>query len=250
MIELFSYQLPYSTVIILILIAVSVGMAKTGIHGVSMLSVPVLAMLFGGKESSGLMLPMLIIADIFAVKYYHRHANWHYLRKVFPWAGLGVVIGTLIGNSIDDQVFMAVMGGIILASIGLLIWMEKGDKSKIPDYTWFAVLMGLLGGITSMVGNAAFAVMALYLLSMRLPKNEYIATSAWFFLVLNLFKVPFHVFSWQTITVDSFMLNLTTAPFILVGAFAGIAIVKRISEKNYRWFIIAITSIASLFLII
>ncbi|NVK24983.1 MAG: sulfite exporter TauE/SafE family protein, partial [Gammaproteobacteria bacterium] len=146
--------------------------------------------------------------------------------------------------------FRAVMGVIIIASIGLLIWMEKTDKESIPDYTWFAALMGLLGGITSMVGNAAFAVMALYLLSMRLPKNEYIATTAWFFLVLNVFKVPFHIFSWQTITLDSFLLNLVTAPFILFGAYLGIVIVKRISEKNYRWFIIGVTFIASIFLVI
>ncbi|MFT4994751.1 MAG: hypothetical protein ACI965_001790 [Paraglaciecola sp.] len=78
---------------------------------------------------------------------------------------------------------------------------------------------GLVGGITTMMGNLAGSVMALYLLSMRLPKNEYIGTKAWFFLAINLFKVPFHVFSWQTISLNSFLLNLTGLPFIALGAY-------------------------------
>lgn len=250
MLTLFSYQLPYTALALLMLVAFSVGMAKTGVHGISMLAIPVLALIFGGKISSGLMLPMLIIADLFAVKYYHRHANWGYLRKIFPWAGMGVVIGTVIGNNIDDQMFVHVMGAIIFVSIGVLIWMEKTNKEHIPDHLWFAALMGLLGGITSMIGNAAFAVMALYLLSMRLPKNEYIATSAWFFLAINLFKVPFHVFSWNTITVDSLLLNFLTIPLILLGAFAGIWVVKRLPEKQYRRFIIGMTLITSLMMFV
>jgi uncharacterized membrane protein YfcA len=250
MLSLFSYQLSFSTLAILMLIAFFIGMAKTGVHGVSMFAIPLLALIFGGKASSGLMLPMLIIADIFAVKYYHRHANWSYLRKLFPWSALGVVLGTFIGNSVDDQAFREIMGAIVFISIGIMIWMEKTNKKQIPDFTWFAILMGLLGGITSMVGNAAFAIMAIYLLSMRLPKNEYIATSAWFFLMINLFKVPFHVFSWNTITLNSFLLNLTSIPFIFLGAYLGIVIVKKVSDTQYRWFIIGMTSIASLFLFI
>jgi uncharacterized membrane protein YfcA len=250
MLSLFSYQLSFSTLAILMLVAFFIGMAKTGVHGVSMFAIPLLALIFGGKASSGLMLPMLIIADVFAVKYYHRHANWGYLRKLFPWSALGVILGTFIGNSIDEQVFREVMGAIVFISIGIMFWMEKTNKKQIPDFTWFAILMGLLGGITSMVGNAAFAVMAIYLLSMRLPKKEYIATSAWFFLMINLFKVPFHVFSWHTITLNSFLLNLTSLPFIVLGAYVGIVIVKKVSDTQYRWFIIGMTSIASLFLFV
>ncbi len=101
-----------------------------------------------------------------------------------------------------------------------------------------------------MVGNLAGSIMALYLLSMRLPKNEYIGTAAWFFLVINLFKVPFHVFSWQSIDLNSFLLNLLGLPFIALGAYMGIVIVKRISDTHYRYFIIAMTAIAAAFMLI
>ena len=128
--------------------------------------------------------------------------------------------------------------------------METANKDKIPDYLWFAVLMGTLGGITTMIGNLAGSIMALYLLSMRLPKNQFIGTAAWFFLVINIFKVPFHVYSWETITVNSFLLNLIGLPFIALGAFCGFKIVQKISDKNYRWFVIAMTAIAAIYMVI
>lgn len=250
MLELFDYSLSYSSVALLFLVAFFIGMAKSGVHGISMFAVPLLAIMFGGKNSAGMMLPMLIMADLFAVKYYHRDANWGYLLKLFPSAAIGVLIGTWLGNVIDDQVFRTVMSIIIFASLSIMLWMEKGNKGAIPDHLWFALLMGLLGGMTTMIGNLAGSVMALYLLSMRLPKNEYIGTAAWFFLVINLFKVPFHVFSWQSIDMNSFLLNLICLPFIALGAWCGVRLVKRIPEKHYRWLVICMTGIASIVMLL
>jgi uncharacterized membrane protein YfcA len=249
MLELFSYSLTYQEAALLVLAAFLIGMAKTGVHGVGMLTVPMMAIIFGGKSSSGLVLPMLIMADLFAVRYYHRHANWRFLIKLFPSAMLGVIIATLIGNYIDDAVFKQIMAVIIFVSLGIMIWMESANKDKVPDYMWFAILMGTLGGLTTMIGNLAGSVMALYLLSMRLPKNEYIGTAAWFFLVINVFKVPFHVFSWETISFDSFYLSLVSLPFIALGAYAGIKIVKRIRDTHYRYLVIAMTAVAAVFML-
>ena len=250
MLELYSYTLTYQTLSLLFLAAFLIGMAKTGVSGAAMFAVPILAVIFGGKVSTGLMLPMLIMADLFAVTYYHRHANWHYLLKLFPTAALGVIIGTWLGNYIDDQMFRLTMGIIIFVSLAIMLWMESTNKERIPDFLWFALLMGLLGGITTMVGNLAGSIMALYLLSMRLPKNEYIGTAAWFFLVINLFKVPFHVFSWETINLNSFLLNLTGLPFIALGAYCGIVIVKHIPEQQYRWLVIVMTGVAALLMVL
>ena len=250
MLELFGYTLSYSTFALLMLVAFFIGMAKTGVHGSSMFAVPLLAIIFGGKMSAGLMLPMLIMADLFAVKYYHRHADWSYLLKLFPSAAIGVLIGTGLGNMINDEVFRTVMSVIIFISLAIMLWMEKANKDQIPDYLWFAVLMGTLGGITTMIGNLAGSVMALYLLSMRLPKNVYIGTSAWFFLAINLFKVPFHIISWHSISWNSFYLNLLCLPAIALGAWAGVWIVKRIAEKYYRWLVISMTAVAAGFMLI
>lgn len=250
MLDLFTYSLSYHELALLLFAAFLIGMAKTGVHGVSMLTVPIMALIFGGKISSGLVLPMLIMADLFAVKYYHRHANWRFLIKLLPSAMVGVFIATFIGNAIDDTLFTQIMAIIIFVSLGIMIWMESANKEKVPDFLWFAILMGTLGGITTMIGNLAGSVMALYLLSMRLPKNEYIGTAAWFFLIINVFKVPFHVWSWETITLDSFYLNLVSLPLIALGAYAGIKLVKRIPEKQYRWLVIGMTGVAACFMLV
>jgi len=225
------------------------GMAKTGVHGAGMLSVPLLALIFGGQKSSGVMLPILVLADVLGVWYYHRHASWEHLKTLFPWAALGVVLGTIVGSYIDDAVFKAIMAVVIVVSVGTMIWLERGHREQVPHNKTFGAASGILGGFTSMVGNLAGTVMAVYFLSMRLPKNAYIGTTAWFFMVTNWFKVPFHVFAWHTINVDTMLLALITLPAIVLGAFLGIHIVKILSEKMYRWFIIVMTLVAALFMV-
>ena len=224
-------------------------MSKTGVHGAGMLAVPLLANVFGGQSSSGIMLPMLVMADVLGVWYYHRHASWRHLKILFPWAALGVILGTVVGKYIDDGIFRVIMAVIIITSVVVMVWLKSGHKEDVPHQKSFGIGTGILSGFTSMVGNLAGTVMAVYLLSMRLPKNVFIGTTAWFFMVTNWFKVPFHVFSWHTITLNTFLFDLLTLPFIILGAYLGIIIVKKLSEKMYRWFIISMTIIAALFML-
>jgi uncharacterized protein len=249
-IELFSFTFSFAEFAIVLSVALLVGMSKTGVHGAGMMAVPLLAAIFGGQLSSGILLPMLCLADILGVLYYHRHASWRYLKKLFPWAALGTVAGTLVGGMIDDNAFKIIMAVVIILSLALMVWLEKGHKEDIPDSKWFAGLTGTAGGFTSMVGNLAGSVMAIYFLSMRLPKNQFIGTTAWFFMVINWFKIPFHVFAWKTISLNTFFLNLITLPIIIVGAFLGILLVKNIPEKAYRWFIISMTLVAAIFMLV
>ncbi|MDQ2657695.1 MAG: sulfite exporter TauE/SafE family protein [Bacteroidota bacterium] len=232
------------------LIAVFIGMSKTGIHGAGMMAVPLLALVFGGQLSSGILLPILCLADVIGVCYYHRHASWYHLKKLFPSAAVGTVLGTVVGGMIDDHTFKLVMAAIIVVSIVIMLWLERAQSKAVPDYKWFASLTGVGAGFTSMIGNLATSVVAIYMLSMRLPKNAFIGTTAWFFLVLNWFKVPFHVFSWKTITWNTFFLDLATIPFIALGAFLGVVIVRKIQDKAYRWFIIAMTLVAAVFMLL
>jgi uncharacterized protein len=243
-------DLTTQNIIIVLSVALLLGMAKTGIHGAGMLSVPLLAIAFGGKLSSGLMLPMLLIADVFGVWYYHRHASFKYLKVLFPWAAVGVIVGSFAGNYIDDGVFKIIMAATIFISLIKMVWMELGGKEKIPDNIYLGTATGFLGGFTSMIGNLAGTVMAVYFLSMRLPKNNFIGTAAWFFLVVNWFKVPFHVWVWHTIHTDSWLLALALTPAIVLGAFLGIYLVKKMSDRFYRWFIIGMTAVAAIVMIL
>lgn len=229
--------------------AVLVGMAKTGVHGAGMMAVPMVAAVFGGQTSSGLMLPLLVLADVMGVWYYHRHASWMHLRKLFPWAAAGVVAGTLAGYIIPDLVFRWMMGMIIFISLAVMVWMEIKPR-EIPTSRWFVISTGVLGGFTSMVGNLANTVMAVYLMSVRLPKQVFIGTTAWFFLVINWFKVPFHVWVWKTISVETTLLALMLLPLIVIGGGAGIWIVSRFSDQAYRWLIVVSTAVSALFMLL
>lgn len=250
MIELFGYALTGPQCAVLILAAILVGMAKTGVAGASMIIVPIMAIAFGSRDSTGLLLTILIFADLFAVWYYHRHASWHHLRRLLPYALLGVVVGTLVGQVIDDNTFRFVMAVIIFLSLGIMIWQEVKTNVQVPTSRWFSSSIGVAGGFTTMVGNLAGPVMALYLLAMRFPKNQFIGTAAWFFLSINLFKLPFHIWVWGTVTPKSFLLTTLFIPVIAVGAFLGIWVVKRINETAYRWFVIAMTGVAAFAMLI
>lgn len=247
--DFLSFHFSYTDIAIILAVALLTGMAKTGVHGAGMITVPMLAAVFGGKLSSGVMLPLLVMADVMGVRYYHRHASWSHLKILFPWAAVGVVLGTVFGQYINDTVFKLVMAIIVIVSVGIMIWMERDRSALIPTNKWFGITTGVLGGFTSMIGNLAGPVMALYLLSMRLPKNVFIGTTAWFFLIINWFKVPFHVFMWKTITPDVLLLDVLTLPVILLGAYLGVIITRQLSEKTYRWFIIIMTLAAAVFML-
>jgi uncharacterized protein len=248
-ISLFSFEFSTAHLAIFFLVATFIGMSKTGVHGAGMIAVPLLAIVFGGQLSSGVMLPLLCLADVLGVWYYHRHASWYHLKKLFPWAIVGTLVGTVVGKYIDDEMFKMIMAIIIIGSVVIMLWLERARKEDVPDYPWFAALTGTAGGFTSMIGNLAGSVMAVYFLSMRLPKNAFIGTSAWFFMVINWFKIPFHVWGWRTINWNTFLLDLTALPFIAIGAYLGILIVKNLNEKAYRWFIIAMTLVAAFFML-
>ena len=231
------------------LCGVLIGMSKTGLSGAGLFIVPVFANIFGGKPSAGLVLPMLIVADIFAVIYYHRHAEWKYVLKLLPWAIGGILIAMFVGKSINDEQFRQLIAIIVIVGIILMIYQDvRKKKTNVPDYPWFAALLGTGGGFATMIGNAAGPIMSLYLLSMRLPKNIYIGTGAWFFFIVNLTKVPLHVFVWHTITLKSLSFDALMIIPIIAGAVGGFYLVKLIPEKAYRIFIIASTLASSLVL--
>lgn len=224
-----------------------IGMAKVGLTAVAMPVVPILAGIFGGRLSTGILLPMLCIADIFAVKYYHRHAEWRYILRLLPWAVLGIALGIVVGGAVNDAQFRHILAAVILVGLVIMIIREfQSGTSRISQRWWLSALIGLATGFTSMLTNAAGTLLAIYLFSKKLPKNSYIGTLAWFFMLVNLIKIPAHVFIWKTITLDTLLLDIALAPLILMGALLGIVVVKRIPEKPYRFLIIIMTAFAAL----
>lgn len=236
---------------LLLLCGFLVGMSKTGIPGIGILAVPVMASILPARASVGVVLPMLIFADLFAVAYYRRHAVWSHLVRIMPWAFAGIVLGYLTMDKIDDNHFSFLIGAIVLAML-IIQWIRTGraeDDSSVPAFWWFAALMGLAAGFSTMVANAAGPIMALYLLAMHLPKKKFVGTRAWYFLIMNWVKVPFSA-NLGLINADSLRLNLLSAPAIAAGAFAGIVLLRYIPQKFFTAIVFVLAAAAAAVLIL
>ena len=245
-----SYQLSFTQWCIVAFAVFLLGITKSGVKGIGILIVVALAFVFGEKPSTGILLPLLISADILAVIFYNRHANWTYIKKLMPWMVIGVLLGVWIGHDIPEVYFKKLMAFIILASVFLMIYTENRRSKRIPNNLLVSSTAGLLTGFTTMIGNLAGPIANIYFLAMRLPKNEFIGTAAWLFFLINLFKLPFHIFTWKTVTVKSLALNSIMIPVLFLGFFIGVLIVKRISNMNYRRFILFVTALGGLILLV
>ena len=231
--------------------ALVIGLSKSGIKGIVMFSVLILVPVFGGKVSMGLLVPMFLVGDVFAVKYYNRHAIWKYIWRLIPAAAVGVIGATLVGDMINEVQVTRAIAIVILISMFVLIYLEKYPVSKERvEHPFFAFFMGFFGGFCSMIGNSGGPVLNLFLLSVGLPKNSFIGTAAYFFLLINLIKLPFHIFVWETVNWESLWLNVFAVPVILLGFFLGVRIVKLIPERAFRWFIIVVTGLVAIRLLL
>lgn len=236
---------------ILALSALFIGMSKTGVQGITLIAVPYMAMAFGAKESTGIILPMLCLADIIAVAYYKRIADWKVVAKLLPTAIFGFFVAIFVDKLIPTNEFRQLMGWTLVLALVVMIWSEVfGKENKWMKKWWYAAIFGLLGGFTTMIGNAAGPVMSVYLLSMRKEKMEYIGINAWFFLVVNFLKIPLQIFVWENISVSTISLNLLMLPFIVLGAWLGIRIVKLFPEKAFRKFIQIVTILSVIMMLV
>ena len=239
------------------LCAVLVGVAKTGVPGLGILVVPVLSLTFAdGLGSAGFLLPLLIVADVFAVGYYRRHAQVNRLWELAPWVLAGMALGggaMFLPESLfrghRDTLFTMVIGVVVLAMIAVY-WRQKGrSQIPVPGDLGHVARYGLAAGFATTLANAAGPVMNLYLLSQRLPKEEFIATGAWYFLVINLAKVPIYV-ACGTITWQSLGHNAWLAPAVVLGALSGRRIFERIPARTFERTVFALAGLAALLLLI
>ena len=222
------------------------GISKSGIKGLAVLIVMGLALVYGAKESTGILMPLLICGDILAVIYYKRHVKWVYLIKLLPWMVAGVLVGVVLGKDLQEDLFKSGMAVIILISVAMMYYWEGKKDRKVPTHWSFAALMGMMAGFTTMVGNLAGAFSNIYFLAIKLPKNEFIGTAAWLFFIINLFKVPFHIWSWGTINLVSFQISLSLIPAVIMGFMLGVSIVKKIKNDRYRQLILLLTGLGGL----
>jgi uncharacterized membrane protein YfcA len=157
----------------------------------------------------------------------------------------GFFLALWVDNMIPATEFKHLMGACLTLVLVVMLWSQwKGKENLLIDKWWYSPLFGLLGGFTTMIGNAAGPVMAIYLLSTRMPKLAFVGTNAWFFLCVNFLKLPFQVFAWHNINLTTLAIDACAIPFVLIGAFLGIRLVRFLPEKGFRIFTTTVTIIS------
>ena len=234
--------------------AFMVGVSKAGITGLSILSIALFNHVFASsKQASGLVLPLLIFGDFVAVFAYRKHTQWRFLWRLFPWTAAGVVIGYFTLGRISDHTARILIGWIIVSLALLSFWRKFAaapTEEKAASFHWsVGAAIGVTAGFITLVANAAGPLMAIYLVAMRLPKMEYVGTAAVFFMLLNLFKVPFMV-DLGLITAQSFSFNLMLAPAVLLGALAGRWLLKRVNQNLFEQLVLLLSAIGGILLIL
>jgi uncharacterized membrane protein YfcA len=230
--------------------AFGVGLNKGGLTGLGILPVLLFAVVLQARESTGYILPLLIVGDICAVIIYRRDVIWKVFWTLLPPAVAGIVLGYLMMGTISDAAFGPLIGWIIIALIAVQITRSAlGEQLEhVFESRGFGLVMGVLTGFTTMIANAAGPVANLYFLSVRLPKWNLIGTSAWLFFVINLCKVPFSM-SLGLTNLPSLTLAVVLAPLVVAGFFSGRQMAKVMPQKIFEWFLLGCTAVGALRLV-
>lgn len=229
------------------LCAFLIGLSKTGISGLGLFAVVIFANLLPARESLGVVLLILLAGDLVAVTVYRSDAHWASLFRLVPWAGVGVVVGAIAAGHLPDELMRVLIGVIVimLVIVQAIRSRRTSEDTDVPLPAWLSVATGLLAGFATMIANAAGPLMIIYLLAMRLPKLTFVGTAAWFFLTLNLLKVPFS-YHLGFISPNSVRLSLQLAPFAILGALFGRRLINGIDQRMFENIALGLTMLAGI----
>jgi uncharacterized protein len=237
----------------LVVAAALVGVAKTAVSGVGSVAVVIFAIVLPARESTGAILPLLVCGDIVAVSYYRRHADGATLWRLIPGVLPGLVLGALFLAVADDNLVRRTIGGILLVMTALQLWQQASRRPAPPPsgglHGATTLGMGATAGFTTMTANAAGPVTTIYLIRTGLPKLSMIGTGAWFYLAVNLAKMPFSA-GLSLIRPGSLAIDALLVPALLVGAVVGILVVRRLEQRQFELVALAFSAAAAALLLL
>jgi uncharacterized membrane protein YfcA len=226
------------------------GLSKAGLAGVGMLGVTLMAAAVPGKASSGIVLPLLIFADLIAASTFRAHVQWDQLRRLALPICVGVVTGWGLLLMLPDAAFRPLIGAMVLVMLAVHFGRLRFPRidARLPHSPVFAWVAGLLAGTATMVANAAGPIASIYFLILSLGKHQFVHTMAWMFLFVNLFKVPFSV-QLGLINVGSLTLNACLVPAVLAGLWTGKRAVDRVPQRAFQDIVLGLAAISAAWLL-
>lgn len=232
--------------------AVVIGYSKTALGGLAAIAVAIFATVLPAKESTAAILCILIVGDVIACWHFRHDADWWVIRRLLPAVVPGLVLGALFLRTVDDATLRQSIGAVLLLLVLLQLrvtWRSDEPTSNAHEHRAAALGAGIAAGFATMTANAAGAVMTLYLSASAIDKRRFVGTNAWFFLIVNLVKVPFSISLGLMHAVDA-VRALALAPLVLLGAVLGYATVQRISQHRFDIAVLAASAVAASALLI
>ncbi len=235
------------------LAALTIGISKTALPGGSILAIALFATVLPARTSTAAMLLLLMVGDVFALIVYRRHAHWPTLLRLAPAVVAGLLAGFAFLALAGDGIVRRAIGVILLAMIAVTLWRRwRQNRSETAPQPRGGIVLastyGTLGGFTTMVANAGGPVMSMYFLATRTPVQVFLGTSAWFFAIINLAKVPF-LAGLGLFPAPVLLMDAALAPLVVVGALAGIALAKRLDQRLFDRIVIALTVAGAVYLL-
>jgi uncharacterized membrane protein YfcA len=242
--------MPFISILFASASALLVGLSKTGLPGVSILGIVLMTEAYpnDAKTSVGAILPVLLAGDVFAVAWFRRHADWGRLVRLLPWVLVGSIPGYFVLRHFEGNELRPIIGILVIGMLLVEIGRQWFGWEKLPHRWWFAAITGVMAGFTTFVANAAMPVMSIYLVSQDLDKQKFIGTAAWFFLILNLGKVPPY-WAMEMLTPPMLPTAAALAPLTILGALLGVYVLSRIPQRFFDALALTLAGLAAIRLI-
>jgi len=219
------------------------GFSKFSVGGMGLLILPVIMIAFEGPQALGIILPMYIVTDLLAVASYRKNISWSLLKRLLPLCAAGMLLGGWLLSHLDTHQFTLLLALMIIAMLVLSIVMDNLE-SRFMRHPLVASVIGFIGGIVSMMSNAAGPLFSLYFMEQKLDKVTYVSTRSWAFLLINLAKIPM-LLSLGLLTIESTMTSFQAIPGLVVGALIGYWLLKKLNLTQFKWMIRIMASIAA-----
>ncbi|SFR57297.1 sulfite exporter TauE/SafE family protein [Microbacterium azadirachtae] len=237
--------------ILLAIAGTVVGLSKTALPGANTVSVAIFAALLPARTSTGALLLLLIVGDLFALLTWRRHAHWPTLLRLAPAVAAGLVLGAVFLSVAGNAVVRPVIGAILLTMVAITLWRRRRTAAAPEGAAHLGTTLGYgaLGGFTTMVANAGGPVMSMYFLAMRTPVKVFLGTAAWFFAIVNIVKVPV-LAGLGLITVPVLLMDAVLVPMVVIGALFGRWLIPRIHQALFDRIVLILTVLGALYLLI
>jgi uncharacterized protein len=231
--------------------ALLIGLSKTGLPGVSIPGILLMTEAYpdDARASVAAILPVLLTADVFAVMWFRRHADWGRLLRLMPYVVAGMIPGVVVLLMLDGNKLRPVIGVLVLGMLVIEIGRQWFDWEHLPHRWWFTAGAGILAGFTTFVANAAMPVMTIYLVSQDFDKHKFIGTAAWLFLILNVSKAPAY-FAMGMVTPSMLWWGAALAPVTILGALLGVYVLSRIPQRFFDTLALTLAGAAAMRLLL